>query len=82
MRALVDDADEPPSHPACVLIMEAMGGIDVGASIAWFQEHGGYSDMEVIWNVVLRDDDGRDPDDPGPPDDGAGPPKDLVEAVP
>ncbi len=33
-------------------ILEAMGGIDVAASLAFFEEHGGYSDCEVAMNVT------------------------------
>jgi len=43
-------------------ILTAMGGIDVPASLAYFEQHGGHCDCEILFNVAppsdyLDDDD-------------------------
>jgi Protein of unknown function (DUF2695) len=38
-------------HCQAERIMAEMGGIDIKASIAYFEEHGGYCDCEILYNV-------------------------------
>lgn len=35
-------------------IMNKMGGIDVPASLAFFKQHGGYCDDEILLNVMCH----------------------------
>lgn len=37
-------------------ILESMGGIDVAASLSYFERNGGYCDCEILFNVDVRDD--------------------------
>jgi hypothetical protein len=46
-------------HRFARAILEDMGGIDVKASLTFFEEHGGRCDCTILLNVDL------DPDDPG-----------------
>lgn len=46
-------------HDYARAILEDIGGIDVDASIAFFEEQGGRCDCTILLNVDL------DPDDPG-----------------
>jgi hypothetical protein len=38
-------------HYQAERIMTEMGGIDIEASIAYFEAHGGYCDCEILFNV-------------------------------
>jgi hypothetical protein len=38
-------------HRYATKIMTEMGGIDIEKSVAYFQEHGGYCDCEICFNV-------------------------------
>jgi len=35
-----------------IAILKEMGNIDIDASISYFDEHGGYCDCEILFNVV------------------------------
>jgi hypothetical protein len=37
--------------PFARAILEKMGNIDIGASFDYFEEHGGYCDCEIVFNV-------------------------------
>jgi hypothetical protein len=39
------------SYRAAKQIMTDMGGVDIPASIEFFQQHGGYCDCEILLNV-------------------------------
>ena len=38
-------------RPLATAILTAMGDVDVVASLAYFEEHGGYCDCEILFNV-------------------------------
>ena len=44
-------------HRHAKAIMRDMGNIDIAGSLAFFEDHGGYCDCEILWNV--------DPDEAG-----------------
>jgi len=49
------DGDAGPNvHRHAKAIMAAMGGIDIEASLAFFEDHGGYCDCEILLNVEHR----------------------------
>ena len=57
------DGDEGQAAPGRVhrhakAVMAAMGGIDIEATLAFFEDHGGYCDCEILLNVD------RGPSDP------------------
>lgn len=39
-------------------ILHSMGDIDVAGSLAFFQQHGGFCDCEIVSNVALREENG------------------------
>lgn len=43
--------DATRERPRATKILEAMGDIDVPGSLRFFDEHGGYCDCEILWNV-------------------------------
>ena len=50
------DGDEGQAAPGRVhrhakAVMAAMGGIDIEATLAFFEDHGGYCDCEILLNV-------------------------------
>jgi hypothetical protein len=45
------DGDGPHVHRYAKQIMAEMGGIDVPASLAFFESRGGYCDCEILFNV-------------------------------
>jgi hypothetical protein len=50
------DKGHNPEHPEHVhryakTVMGLMGGIDIEKSLAFFEEHGGYCDCEILFNV-------------------------------
>ena len=46
-----DGDQEPNVHRYAKQIMTEMGNVDIPASIAFFEEHGGYCDCEILLNV-------------------------------
>ncbi len=44
-------------------ILEKMGGFDVDASLEYFEQHGGYCDCEILFNVDPGDGDEGDDDE-------------------
>lgn len=40
------------SKPFCRTILNAMGGFDVEESLRFFEQHGGFCDCEVLFNVA------------------------------
>jgi hypothetical protein len=45
-------------------IMQAMGGVDIDATLKYFDERGGFCDVEILWNCTLDGiDSERDDDD-------------------
>jgi Protein of unknown function (DUF2695) len=38
-------------HWQAELIMDAMGGVDIPASVAYFESRGGFCDCEILFNV-------------------------------
>jgi len=45
------DSDRNKVHSAAKRVMSAMGGVDIDASLAFFHEHGGHCDCEILFNV-------------------------------
>jgi len=45
----INATDLPHRHARTILL--AMGNIDIDATIAFFEEHGGYCDCEILINV-------------------------------
>jgi hypothetical protein len=41
-------------HRHAKAVMAAMGGIDIEATLAFFEDHGGYCDCEILLNVEAR----------------------------
>jgi hypothetical protein len=41
-------------HRHAKTVMEDMGNVDIKGSLAFFCEHGGYCDCEILWNVAAR----------------------------
>jgi Protein of unknown function (DUF2695) len=44
-------SDPAKVHRHAKHVLAEMGGIDIPASLAYFGEHGGYCDCEILWNV-------------------------------
>jgi Protein of unknown function (DUF2695) len=42
-------------------LMREMGDIDVPGSIKFFQEHGGFCDCEILFNIMCTHDDNGEP---------------------
>jgi Protein of unknown function (DUF2695) len=45
------DPDGEHVHRCAKAVMYKMGGINVDASLAYFKDHGGYCDCEILLNV-------------------------------
>jgi hypothetical protein len=45
-----DASDDTHCHAK--FIIRAMGGFDIESSLAYFEDHGGYCDCEIILNVA------------------------------
>jgi hypothetical protein len=43
-----------PTHEVTKRVLTRMGHVDVGASIDFYEQHGGYCDCEVMLNVVMK----------------------------
>jgi hypothetical protein len=39
-------------HRHAKQVMSEMGGVDIPASIEYFEEHGGFCDCEILFNVL------------------------------
>jgi hypothetical protein len=49
------DGDAGPRvHRHAKAVMAAMGGIDIEETLAFFENHGGYCDCEILLNVAWR----------------------------
>ena len=46
------DCDSGTSKDKARTILERMGGIDVAASLKYFENRGGYCDCEILFNVA------------------------------
>ena len=44
----------PNTHRLAKRVMTEMGNVDIPESIAYFQNHGGYCDCEILMNVDRR----------------------------
>jgi hypothetical protein len=44
-------SDPAKVHRHAKHVMAQMGGVDIPASLAYFGEHGGHCDCEILWNV-------------------------------
>lgn len=51
---VVDECDSTADKPLARAILETMPDIDVEASLAFFEEYGGYCDCEILFNVVRQ----------------------------
>lgn len=41
------------ARPLAAAILKSMGDIDIPASMAYFNDHGGYCDCEILFNVGI-----------------------------
>lgn len=43
--------DGSHERPKAMAILKGFAGVDVEASLRFFEEHGGHCDCEILWNV-------------------------------
>ena len=44
------------NKPLARKILKAMGVLDIKGTMNYFNEHGGYCDCEIVWNIAEEDD--------------------------
>jgi len=50
-----------PKHRYAEAVLIELGGIDIDGTLAFFREHGGHCDCEILFNVDPDQDDGAAP---------------------
>ena len=50
-----DDGSDGSKHRYAEAVLAELGGIDIAGTLAFFRQHGGYCDCEILFNVDRPD---------------------------
>ena len=50
-----DDGGDGSKHRHAEAVLAELGGVDIAGTLAFFRQHGGYCDCEILFNVDRPD---------------------------